>query len=97
MAVSAIRELRPIHVFEMMERLGIEPSSSVAPRSTLTYATAVHRCEVCPYHENCRYWLDHAPAFICSAPHFCPDADILFELHFDQIRPTSATTSKSFA
>ena len=62
MAVSAIRELRPIHVFEMMERLGIEPSSSVAPRSTLTYATAVHRCEVCPYHENCRYWLDHAPA-----------------------------------
>jgi hypothetical protein len=97
MAVSAIRELRPIHVFEMMERLGIEPSSSVAPRSTLTYATAVHRCEVCPYHENCRYWLDHAPAFIGSAPHFCPDADILFELQFDQIRPTSATTFKSFA
>lgn len=88
MAVSTIREHRPIHVFEMMERLGIEPSSSVAPRSTLNYATAVHRC---------RYWLDHAPAFVCSAPHFCPDADILFELQFDQIRPTSATTSKSFA
>ena len=47
MAALSIREHRPVHVFEMMERLGIEPSSSVTPRSSLTYATAVHRCEVC--------------------------------------------------
>jgi hypothetical protein len=96
MATSAIRAHQPVQVFEMMERLGIEPSSSVTPRLSLTYATAVHRCEVCPYHETCRYWLDHAPALVGSAPRFCPDADILFELQFDQIRPSSATTSKSF-
>ena len=36
MAASATREHRPVHVFEMMERLGIEPSSSVTPRSSLT-------------------------------------------------------------
>jgi len=96
MAASAIREHPPIHVFEMMERLGIEPGSSVTPRLSLTYATAVHRCEACPYHATCRRWLDHAPALIGSAPPFCPDSDILFELQFDQIRPSSATTSKSF-
>ena len=95
MAELAIRKHSPIHVFEMMERLGIEPGSSVTPRLSLTYATAVHRCEVCPCHETCRYWLDHAPALIGSAPQFCPDADILFELRFDQIRPSPATTSKS--
>ena len=79
MAASAIREHHPIQVFEMMARLGIEPGSSVTPRLSLTYATAVHRCEGCPYHETCRYWLDHAPALIGSAPRFCPDADILFD------------------
>ena len=96
MAASATREHQPVHVFEMMDRLGIEPSSSVTPRLSLTYATAVHRCEVCPHHETCRYWLDHAPTSIGSAPQFCPDADILFELQFDQIRPGSAMTFKSF-
>ena len=95
MAASAIREHPPIQVFEMMERLGIEPGGRVTPRLGLTYATAVHRCEVCPYHETCRRWLDHAPALVGSAPQFCPDADILFELQFDQIRPSPATTSKS--
>jgi Family of unknown function (DUF6455) len=97
MAASAIREHRPVHVFEMMERLGIEPSRSVTPRSSLTYATAVHRCEVCPNHENCRSWLDHAPASIVSAPQFCPDADILFELRFDQVRPDRKHLSTHFA
>jgi Family of unknown function (DUF6455) len=97
MAALAVREHQPIHVFEMMERLGIEPSSSVTPRFSLTYATAVHRCEGCRNHETCRYWLDHAPALVGSAPRFCPDADILFELQFDQIRPRSAATSKSCA
>jgi hypothetical protein len=54
-------------------------------------------CCVCPNHETCRYWLDHAPALIGSAPPFCPDADILFELQFDQIRPRPVAASKSFA
>jgi hypothetical protein len=97
MSASGMREHRTVHVFEMMKRLGIEPSSSVTPRLSLTYATAIHRCEVCPKHETCRYWLDHAPAVIGSAPRFCPDADVLFELQFGQVRPYSATTSRSFA
>ena len=97
MAASAIREHHPIQVFEMMARLGIEPGSSVTPRLSLTYATAVHRCEVCSYHETCRYWLDHAPASIGSAPRFCPDAEILFELQFDQITSSSAKISKPVA
>jgi len=86
MATSSIRD-HPVYVFEMMKRLGIEPSSSITPRLSLTYATAIHRCEVCSSHETCRYWLDHAPALIGSAPRFCPDADILFALQVDQIRP----------
>ena len=87
MAASAIHEHHPIQVFEMMARLGIEPGSSVTPRLILTYATAVHRCEVCSYHETCRYWLDHAPASIGSAPRFCPDAEILFELQSIKSHP----------
>ena len=90
MAITAIHEHRPVQVFKMMEKLGIEPSSSVTPRSSLAYATAVHRCELCPYQKICRDWLDHAPLSIGSAPQFCPDADILFELQFDQIRPFPA-------
>jgi len=97
MSASGIREHQKVHVFEMMKRLGIEPSSSVTPRLSLTYATAIHRCEVCPNHKTCRYWLDHAPAVIGSAPQFCPDADVLFELQFGQVRTCSATKSRSFA
>jgi uncharacterized protein DUF6455 len=87
MSTSAIHHHQAVQVFKMMEKLGIEPSSSVTPRLSLTYATAVHRCELCPYQEICRSWLEHAPASIGSAPQFCPDADILFELQYDQIIP----------
>jgi hypothetical protein len=90
MATTAIHEHRLVQVFKMMEKLGIEPSSSVTPRSSLAYATAVHRCEFCPYQEICRNWLDHAPASISFAPQFCPDADILFELQYDQIGPSGS-------
>jgi hypothetical protein len=90
MATMALREHRRAQVFEMMEKLGIEPSSSVTPRLSLAYATAVHRCELCPLQETCRNWLDHAPASIGLAPQFCPDADILFELQYDQIGPSVA-------
>jgi hypothetical protein len=90
MATTAIHQHQPVQVFKMMEKLGIEPGSSVTPRLSLTYATAVRRCELCPYQEICRNWLDRAPASIGSAPQFCPDADILFELQYDQIRPFTA-------
>jgi len=86
MATSSIRD-HPVYVFEMMKRLGIEPSSSITPRLSLTYATAIHRCEVCSSHETCRYWLDHAPALIGSAPRFCPDADIFLNCRSIKLDP----------
>jgi hypothetical protein len=95
MADSAIHEHRPIQVYEMMARLGIEPSGSVLPRLSLRYATAFRRCEACPYKEACRDWLDHTPELASLAPRFCPDADILFELQFDQPRLIPTSTSKS--
>ena len=84
LAVAAMQEHRSFQVYEMMTRLGIEPNGSILPRLSLRYATAFHRCEACAYKKVCRDWLDHAPALVSLAPHFCPDADILFELQFDQ-------------
>ena len=77
-------EHRAIQLYEMMARLGIEPSASVLPRLSLRYATAIHRCEACAHKETCRDWLDHTVGSVGIAPHFCPDGDILFELQFDQ-------------
>lgn len=79
------RERTPIHLYEMMHRLGLEPSDGVLPQFSLRYTTALRRCEACPFKNTCRDWLDHAPASIKLAPQFCPDADILFELQFDQL------------
>jgi len=73
-----------IHLYEMMEKLGIDPNSGILPRLGLRYATALHRCEDCLCKKICREWLDHTPRSVRFAPHFCPDADILFELQFDQ-------------
>lgn len=70
--------------FEMMERLGIEPGGGVIPRLSLRYATALHRCKTCASRQACRAWLSCAPASESSAPPFCPNNDILFELQFDE-------------
>jgi hypothetical protein len=82
-------------VYEMMARLGIEPGGGVLPQFSLRYATAFQRCEACQYKQACRDWLDHMPALVNFAPSFCPDSDILFELQFDQLRPSLTSTSKS--
>jgi hypothetical protein len=95
MFMVARDEHRPIQLYEMMARLGIEPSSSGLPRLSLRYATAIHRCKACPYKQACRDWLDHSPVVVSLAPHFCPDAEILFELQFDQHGPKSISTSKT--
>ena len=94
MTVPAIHRHQPIQVYEMMERLGIEPSGGALPRLSLRYATAFQHCEACRYKNICRDWLDHAPASVSIAPHFCPDAEILFELQFDQPGLSSAPTAK---
>ena len=77
----------PVHIHEMMAHLGIERDAVVSPRSGLRYETALHRCEACPAEKECKEWLDHALAAITSAPWFRPNADILFELQYDQPGP----------
>jgi uncharacterized protein DUF6455 len=83
--LPAAHDRRSPYLREMMTRLGIEPSSGVAPRLSLTYATAFYRCAACPSTQTCRNWLDHMPASAALAPRFCPIADILFELQVDQL------------
>ena len=86
MAAPVARERKPIHICEMMERLGIEPGGGMAPHLGLSYATALRRCESCPSKEACRDWLDSMPPSAAFAPRFCPNADIFFELQVDQPR-----------
>ena len=75
------------HIYEMMARLGIEPGAGVLPQSSLRCATAVRRCEDCRSKKACQDWLDYAPAMVNFAPDFCINADILFDLQYDQPGP----------
>jgi hypothetical protein len=76
-----------IEVYEMMARLGIEPGAGVLPLLSLRYATAVRRCESCQSKTACQNWLGYAPAMVNFAPDFCRNADILFDLQYDQAGP----------
>jgi hypothetical protein len=69
---------------EMMQRLGIDPASGVLPHFSLSYMTALHRCQACSAKKSCRHWLDSTPMSVHFAPQFCPNADILFELQVDK-------------
>ena len=71
-------------IYEMMARLGIEPGAGVLPQLSLQYATALRRCEHCRSKKACQDWLDYASAMVNFAPDFCGNADILFELQYDQ-------------
>ncbi len=95
MAAPAIREHLPIYICEMMERLGIERGGGVVPRLSLSYATALHRCDACPAKEACRDWLDSLPASVPLPPRFCPNADIFFELQVDKPGPHHPVTNNS--
>jgi len=75
---------QPTYIYEMMRRLGIEPGEGVVPRLSMAYMTAFHRCETCPAKEACRDWLDSMPRSVSTAPNFCPNDDILFELRINQ-------------
>jgi hypothetical protein len=68
------------HLYEMMARLGIEPG--VLPQTHLRYAAA--RCEACRSKKACQGWLDYAPAMVNFAPDFCANADMLFDMRYDQ-------------
>jgi hypothetical protein len=95
MVARGIHEHRPFQLYEMMARLGIEPSGSVSPRLSLRYAIAIRRCEACEHKEACRQWLNQSTGSVSIAPHFCPDADILFELQFDQPGSPTSTSKPS--
>ena len=84
MAVPASESRHPLYMVELMKRLGIDPSEGVVARLSLSYATAVHRCEACPAKQECHDWLDSAPQSVPFAPRFCPNADIMFELQVNQ-------------
>jgi hypothetical protein len=79
-----------MEIYEMMARLGIEPGAGALPQLSLRYATALSRCEDCQCKQACRDWLDYAPAMVNFAPDFCRNADILFDLQYDQAGPRRA-------
>jgi hypothetical protein len=95
MAAPATPEHLPIYICEMMERLGIELGGGVVPRLSLSYATALHRCEACPTKKACRDWLDSLPASVPLPPRFCPNTDIFFELQVDRPGPDHPVTKNS--
>lgn len=72
-------------IVEMMRSLGIEPGGGVLPRLELNYVTLFRRCQECSSKKRCRDWLDHEAGLEHFAPTFCPNAEILFELQFDQV------------
>jgi hypothetical protein len=76
-----------MQIYDMMARLGIEPGGGAVPQLSMRYATARQRCENCQFKKSCRDWLDCAPSMANFAPAFCANADILFELQYDQPRP----------
>jgi Family of unknown function (DUF6455) len=70
------------HLYEMIARLGIEPGA--LPQMSLRYAVALRRCEACRSKRACQDWLDYAPAMVNFAPDFCANADMLFNMQYDQ-------------
>jgi hypothetical protein len=85
--MTALRHEHPVYLHDMMARLGIAPEAGVLPRLSLRYLTALQHCKVCRSKQSCRDWLDYAPAMANFAPGFCVNADILFELQYDQPGP----------
>jgi hypothetical protein len=94
-AAPATPKHLPIYICEMMERLGIERGGGVVPRLSLSYATALHRCEACPTKKACRDWLDSLPASVSLPPRFCPNTAIFFELQVDRPGPDHPVTKNS--
>ena len=84
MASTSATKPQSIDLCRMMERLGIEPAGGVVSRWSLSYATALHRCQTCACKDTCRAWLDRTPHAVSFAPRFCPISDILFEMQVDQ-------------
>jgi len=88
MATSVRPSRHPLFMREMMEQLGIDPGARMVAQWSLSYMTALHRCENCAHKQECRAWLDDMmPAAGTLPPRFCPNADIFFEMQVDQPGP----------
>lgn len=91
------------YVLDMMKCLGIEPEGGAIPRLGLSYLTLFRRCEACRSKKICREWLDRLAGEVHFAPRFCPNADIFFELKFDQAQhgqtaiPSDSTEASGIA
>ena len=64
--------------------------------TAIDYATALRRCEGCQYKKACRDWLDYAPAMVNFAPDFCRNADILFDLQYDEVGTVGSIERRLF-
>ena len=84
MATVMTGKQQPFDICVMMERLGIEPGGAVVARWGLSYTAALHRCQSCGRKPTCHDWLISAALEVSLAPDFCPNADILLEMQFDQ-------------
>jgi hypothetical protein len=84
-----------LYVYEMMERLGIDTGAGVLPRLGLRYAVALQRCAHCRSKKACRDWLECTTQMVNFAPCFCENADLLFELQYDQPGPRRVSTRVS--
>ncbi len=83
MPATATAQRQPSHIAEMMERLGLDPGAAAIPRLGLAHSTAHQRCRACPLSDDCGAWLGGHRGPLSFAPPFCPIADILFELKFN--------------
>ena len=59
-------ERQPTFIYEMMQRLGIEPGEVMLPRLGLVYMTAFYRCQSCQVKDACRKWLDSMPCSVAT-------------------------------
>jgi hypothetical protein len=89
---ALVPERQTSFIAEMMRRLDIE---GVVPQLNLVYAAALQQCDACSSKQACREWLDSMPQSLVSAPDFCPNAEILFELRANQ--PSHAVASNHLA
>jgi Family of unknown function (DUF6455) len=70
------------NIENMMERLGIDAGSRVAPRFGLLFSCALRNCRSCVARTACAEWLAQDSARF-GPPQFCPNADLFWELLHD--------------
>jgi Family of unknown function (DUF6455) len=84
-------------IYQMMARLGIDPAAGAVPQLSLRYAAALERCEACRSKKTCQDWLECAPPMVNFAPDFCINADILFDLQYDQVGPRRINSASTIS